>query len=368
MKVHTNTGFERSPATSSDITIKQKQTSRAGSGIAGAVTVLDYRRLAVFLPGLGDWRIRLLPHEYAFSLFLALTWLRLVLRPGPAPLAAFVYLGCLIASATVILWSGRAPAPWLWRVRLLLYPAMMGLTFYLMPSVVTALGIPRADAMLVKWDSAWFGQNLNLAIQGWEPSWFTDALMVAYVFFFYYLIAGPAYYCIRDLPRFRQCFVGLFVIYALGFIGYTFLPAGGPHRFLTFDHPLNGGWITWTAKPILDDASNAVDAFPSIHVAASLYLLVFDRWYYRRRFWRLLIPCMALWVSTIYLRYHYCVDVAAGVIIAVIGLWVAACYGRSGQESRGPVKPVTALADSNEPALGGQISFTPSHLDSQERG
>ena len=113
-------------------------------------------------------------------------------------------------------------------------------------------------------------------------------------FFFYYLIAGPAYYCIRDLPRFRQCFAGLFTVYALGFIGYTFLPAGGPHRYLEFAHPLTGGWITWTAKPILDDASNAVDAFPSIHVAVSLYLLVFDRWYYRRRFWRMLATCVAL--------------------------------------------------------------------------
>ncbi len=292
-----------------------------------------------------------------------------MLRPGPAPLAALVYFGGLLTSVAVILWSGRDPAPWRWRVRLLLYPVLMGLSFFMMPMVVDALGIPRADAMLVKWESALTGPNLNLAIQGWEPVWLTDTLMVAYVFFFYYLIAGPAYYCIHDLPRFRQCFTGLFVIYALGFIGYTYLPAGGPHRFLVFDQPLNGGWITWTAKPILDDASNAVDAFPSIHVAVSLYLLIFDRWYYRRRFWRLLVPCVALWVSTIYLRYHYCVDVVAGAAITAVGLWVAARYGKSSLNSSISIKPAaTVPVGSDEPVFGGQMAFTPSRVDSQERG
>jgi len=267
-----------------------------------------------------------------------------VARVGLTSPLSLAFLGYLLASAAVILWSGREPAPWRWRIRLLLYPALMGLTFYLMPSVVAALEVPRADVLLVKWDRAWLGHNINLAIQGWEPLMFTDVMMLAYVFFFYYLIAGPGYYCIHDLPRFRQCFAGLFVVYAMGFIGYTFLPAGGPHRFLEFDQPLRGGWISWVAKPILDYASNGVDAFPSIHVAISLYLLVFDQWYYRRRFWCLLIPCVALWVSTVYLRYHYCVDVIAGFAIAAIGLWVAARYGRSSLKTRVPVTAMDAAA------------------------
>jgi len=272
--------------------------------------------------------VQFLPHETVFGFFLALTWVRLVIRAGPATPPALVYLGCLLASFGVILWAGRHPAPWRWRVRLLLYPALMGLSFFMMPAAIAMLGVPRADAMLVQSESAWLGIQINLAIQSWEPPALTDILMLAYVFFFYYLIAGPAYYCIRDLPRFRQCFAGLFTLYGLGFIGYTFFPAGGPHRFLTFDHPLAGGWLTHSAKPVLDYYSNRVDAFPSIHVAVSIYLLVFDWWYRRRRFWWMLVPCIALWISTVYLRYHYCVDVIAGIAIAAIGLVVAANYER----------------------------------------
>jgi membrane-associated phospholipid phosphatase len=307
--------------------------------------VLDNQRLFGFLSRLRGRQIRLLPHEYVFNLFLALTWERLLVHVGLLSPLALAFLGCLLASAAAILWSGPEPAPWRWRLRLLLYPALMGLTFYLMPSVVTVLEVPRADAMLVKWDTVWLGSNLNLGIQGWEPPLFTDVMMLAYVFFFYYLIAGPAYYCIHDLPRFRQCFAGLFVVYALGFIGYTFLPAGGPHRFLEFARPLTGGWITRVAKPVLDYASNGVDAFPSIHVAVSLYLLAFDRMYYRRRFWRLLVPCVALWISTIYLRYHYAVDVIAGFAIAAIGLRVAALYGRSSLKTHVSVKIMDAAGE-----------------------
>jgi membrane-associated phospholipid phosphatase len=305
------------------------KSSGSGNGSIGTSLALDNERLIGFLSRLRGWRIRLLPHEYAFSLFLALTLGRLVAGVGLTSPLSLAFLGFLLTSAVVIRWSGAEPAPWRWRVRLLLYPALMGLSFYMVPLVIAALHVPRADALLVKCDMAWLGKNINLAIQGWEPPPLTDLLIMSYVFFFYYLVAGPTYYCIRDLPRFRQCFAGLFVVYALGFIGYTFFPAGGPHRFLEFEQPLKGAWITRLAKPVLDFASNGVDAFPSIHVAISLYLLVFDRWYYRRRFWWLLLPCVALWVSTVYLRYHYCVDVMAGFAIGVVGLWVADLHGKS---------------------------------------
>ena len=289
-----------------------------------------------FQSGMRGWQIRLLPHEFVFSFFLALTWVRLVAHAGFLCPLALAFFSCVLASAVVIIWAGRDQAPWRWRIRLLLYPALMGLTFYLMPSVVTAIQVPRADALLAKCDVVWLGSKINLAIQSCDLPVLTDVMMLAYIFFFYYLIAGPAYYCIHNLPRFRQCFAGLFVVYALGFIGYTFLPAVGPHCFLLFAQPLTGGWITKMAKPTLDYASNGVDAFPSIHVAVSLYLLVFDRWYYRRRFWWLIIPCMALWVSTIYLRYHYCVDVIAGFVIAIIGLGVATLYDRTSLKTLGP--------------------------------
>jgi membrane-associated phospholipid phosphatase len=84
--------------------------------------------------------------------------------------------------------------------------------------------------------------------------------------------------------------------------------------------------------PVINRSSNGVDVFPSIHVAVSSYLLAFDWRQHRSRARRLLLPCVLLWVSTIYLRYHYLIDVFAGFVLAAVGLAASRWYERSGQE------------------------------------
>jgi hypothetical protein len=191
--------------------------------------------------GRRDWLV--LPHEWCFGAFLALTWIRLALAGGQAAAWSLVFLGCLLASVGVIAWARHNPNGLRWRVRLLFYPAAMGISFYAMAKAVPLLGIPQRDDWLLAWDRALLGETPALA---WVPllrPWLVDVSMVGYLFFFYYLIAGPGRYCIRDLALFRKCIVGLFVLYGLGFIGYTIFPAGGPHRFLNFDQPLEGIWL-----------------------------------------------------------------------------------------------------------------------------
>ena len=288
----------------------------------------------------------LLPHELVFGFFLLLTWLRLVAKAGPFTPPALAFLALLVAPMVVIPWAARRPSPMRWRVRLLLYAPLMGASFSLLPSAFTLLDLPSADPQVVGWEHALIGDQMFPTIHAWEHPVLTDVMMVAYLFFFYYLVAGPAYYCIHDLPRFRKCFVGLFTIYGLGFIGYSVFPTAGPYLFLELAQPLASGWITDFAKPVVDAASNGVDAFPSIHVAVSLYLLVFDALHYRRRFWRMLAPCIGLSASTMYLRYHYGVDVLAGMVLTGIGHSVAAAYERFALKAADrlhPMKEETAI-------------------------
>jgi membrane-associated phospholipid phosphatase len=147
--------------------------------------------------------------------------------------------------------------------------------------------------------------------------------MAGYLFFFYYIVAGPGVYCVKDLRKFRQCIVGLFTMYGLAFTGYTVLPAGGPWRWMTFDAPLHGPLLLDRVLGPVNAGSNAVDVFPSVHLAASLYLLLFDWQNGRRRFWIYLVPCVILWWSTMFLRFHYFVDLLGGAVVALAG-WVMA--------------------------------------------
>jgi membrane-associated phospholipid phosphatase len=276
----------------------------------------------------GQWRNKLravLPHEWVFGAFLLLTGLRLAVHGGPAAAWSYVFFGCWLASVGIFFWADQNRTPARWQVRLLFYPAAMGVAFYALGQAVPLLGYPKVDRLLLGWDRALLGETPAVAWEPWLRPWLENLTMAAYLFFFYYLIAGPGRYCLRDLRLFRKCIVGLFTLYGLAFTGYTVLPAGGPHRWMTFATPLHGWVLDWTLKPV-NQASNAVDVFPSIHLAATLYLLLFDWRHSRGRFWWALLPCLLLWFSTMYLRFHYFVDLLAGVAVALAGWWMAQAY------------------------------------------
>ena len=100
---------------------------------------------------------------------------------------------------------------------------------------------------------------------------------------------------------------------------------------------LTGGWITGWNAAVVAKGSNGVDVFPSLHCAVSCFLLFFDR---RHRPWRYrlyLLPCIGLWFSTIYLRYHYLVDVICGFALAAFALWLANRFPMKSYEIHAPI-------------------------------
>ncbi|MGH7371035.1 MAG: phosphatase PAP2 family protein, partial [Candidatus Methylomirabilales bacterium] len=60
------------------------------------------------------------------------------------------------------------------------------------------------------------------------------------------------------------------------------------------------------------------DAFPSGHTAIVLVVLFYARGFVRGLFWIFLPMVVALIFSTVYLRYHYVVDVLAGILLAAL--------------------------------------------------
>jgi len=285
-----------------------------------------------FMFGKSKWRHKLtaiLPHEWLFGTYLLLTGLRLFAQGGAARGWSLVFFACWLAGAGIFFWAERNLTPWRWRVRLLFYPAAMGVSFYAMGVAVPLLGYPKADGLLLQWDRALIGETPAAAWETWLRPWAEDLAMAGYLFFFYYLVAGPGHYCLRNLRLFRKCIVGLFTMYALAFTGYSVLPAVGPHRWMIFATPLHGPLILdWTLKPV-NDGSTCVDVFPSVHLAASLYLLLFDRKHWQQRFWWVLAPCLLSWFSAVYLRFHYFVDLLAGVLVALVSWWMAEQYEAS---------------------------------------
>lgn len=268
---------------------------------------------------------RLLPHEIFFGLFLLVTWMRLGWGLGFFGGDALFYLGLILANFWAIWFCRSNGTPMRWRIGLLFYPVAMNIAFMQMKTAIPKIHPGRMDAFLQHLDRLGIGTNLSLRLQPMVHPVLTEFFSFCYILFFPYLLFSLVYYYCGNLELLRKFVIGLFTIYGLGFLGYTFVPANGPYHAMSvqFTTPLNGWWITKWNAALVARGSNGVDVFPSLHCAVSSFLLFFDR---RHRPWRFklyVVPCVGLWFSTIYLRYHYCVDVLCGFALASFALWLS---------------------------------------------
>lgn len=272
-------------------------------------------------------------------MFLLVHWLRLVAVAGPLDRDALLYLGLLGASGCVIAWCRRRETALRWQVRLWFYPAAMNAVFFTMGSAVPKVTPVKGDAVLAGVDQALFGATLSARAQGIVTPALTEALSFCYQVFFPYLVLSWLFYARRGVPLLRRLMIGMFTIYGLGLLGYSLLPAAGPHlaRAEEFTVPLAGWWITRFNAFVVAHGSNGVDVFPSLHCAISAFLLCFDWENARGRFRLYVVPCAGLWFATIYLRYHYLADVVVGFALAAFALWIGRRW--DGREPLTPGSP-----------------------------
>jgi membrane-associated phospholipid phosphatase len=265
---------------------------------------------------------RLLPHEIAMGAFLLFTEVRLLLAEGPLGAHTLLYAGLIAANLLAIRFAS-------WRIRLLYYPIAMNILFWSMGSVVAVFHPGKEDGLLQQIDRAMLGASPCTRLHSLESPLLTELMSFCYLLFFPYLTLTLVSYYRGDLDRARRFYAGLFTIYGIGFFGYTLIPAVGPYATMAFQAPLTGGVLTDLNARVVAAGTTGVDVFPSLHCAVSLYLLVFDARHARRRFWILLVPVVGLCFSTIYLRYHYAIDVLVGFALAGLALSVAFAKGAS---------------------------------------
>ena len=132
----------------------------------------------------------------------------------------------------------------------------------------------------------------------------------------------------RRFSEFRAVTFGVVTCFFMGYALYVVFPAAPPRLVLLAEftknlrgYPVGFSSLSAGAFSLLPTDSRA--AFPSLHTAASTVALVYAWRYLRPWFWVLLPFVVGLWVSTIYLRHHYFVDLVAGWALAPVALWVA---------------------------------------------
>ena len=183
------------------------------------------------------------------------------------------------------------------------------------------------DAQLIALDQRLFGFQASVAIQPLVRPVLTAWMQFAYAFHLWNipLVACFIYLC-RPRPRFREMMSGLIVISFFGLLGYLLVPAIGPMYTLRDQYtvPLLQPIAVFNQQiNFMDMARVRRDCFPSLHVGISLVVWLYA-WRSSRRLALILAPLvLSLWVSTVYLRYHYLIDCVAGFILALLCFWLA---------------------------------------------
>jgi membrane-associated phospholipid phosphatase len=185
--------------------------------------------------------------------------------------------------------------------------------------------VADCDAQLLGLDRRLFGETPALLFQRFVTPGLSNAMAV---FYFLHLVLPPALALLlyrRRRTLFREFLLAVVLAGCLGSVGYVTVPATGPAVAFPqlFAVPLTGGLYD-PVTGILDLARAPRDVFPSLHVGLSTIVL----WYGFRRSrttgFALVPLVLGNWVSTIYLRYHYLVDVFAGWLTAVLAIALAA--------------------------------------------
>jgi membrane-associated phospholipid phosphatase len=147
---------------------------------------------------------------------------------------------------------------------------------------------------------------------------------LVYGFFIPYLWLSILLGCVGRPDDERSRFVlGLTVTYALAYLGYLFLPSRGPVEYYTFSAPLHGGRFHQIVLDSVRATGGNHGAFPSLHVGASAYLCAFDLRRHLLRGLTYLPMVILIAISTVFLRYHYLIDILAGFAIAFFAAVVA---------------------------------------------
>jgi membrane-associated phospholipid phosphatase len=206
-------------------------------------------------------------------------------------------------------------------------------TLYVTLSRVPFEAIPwSADPLLDRLDRILFlGSSPVLWAEGHATRGSVEFFSFIYAIYIPYLYLSILLGCVGRPPEERDVFMGSMAIaYALGFLGYLFAPAHGPVVYLAqqFDAPLEGGFFHRLVVDSIQSVGGPHGAFPSLHIGSATVACLFDLRYNRLRGLTYLPIVTLIAVATVVVRYHYVVDLAAGVVVAAFASWA----GRRWQE------------------------------------
>ena len=177
------------------------------------------------------------------------------------------------------------------------------------------------DHHFMKADEILFGCQPGLEFSKHLPwAWFSELMYFGY-FSYYFIFFGTALWCYffhKELVN-KAIFMFVCSFYLFYFI-FAVLPVVGPQFYLT--PPLNevpDGYIFCNIMRFLQSVGEKpTGAFPSSHVGITITVVIFAAQHCRVLLPYVLPLFVILILATVYIKAHYLIDVAGGLIAVVM--------------------------------------------------
>lgn len=194
------------------------------------------------------------------------------------------------------------------------------------------------DDILIAADRFIFHTDPTQWIYQFAHPFVTEILQIAYSSYYLFFVA-LFFELYRRTNKTDFIFGSMMVVYGfyLSYIGYLLFPAVGPrftlHNFFSTDVELPGIFLTDFLRIIVNSGGGVPagvpnpiefvhrDAFPSGHTQLTLVALYIAFSSKTKIRWWLFVGGSLLIISTIYMRYHYVIDVIAGVGFFFFTIW-----------------------------------------------
>jgi membrane-associated phospholipid phosphatase len=250
-------------------------------------------------------------------------------------LLAAILLLCLIARHT-----RSTAAPWVRAVHEWSAFPLVLFTYKILHYIISPFHQGRDfDSLLIAADRCLLGANPADLLSRISHPLLTELLQIAYtIFYLYFIAAGIELYRRTDISRFLHFRFTVVYGFITSYIVYFLFPAVGPrftlYQFSRINSDLPGLFVTGVFRRFVDffesvppDVSDQIaraavqrDVFPSGHTMLTLIVIVLAYRYRLRIRHLLLVAGLLLIFATVYLRYHYLIDVLAGIALALFCL------------------------------------------------
>jgi membrane-associated phospholipid phosphatase len=279
------------------------------------------------------------PQDWLVLFYLITLNLVLIPRVGrPGCFASAIHMGSLLGFFLLVIVPVRAG---LWRDG---FFAPLGYRVALQGTVQTSYFFFGAFLPLV--NPAIFDRQLyalDLRLFGFEPSVEFERIITpltsewfAFFYFCYFFVLAlhtiPILLFVQHERMLGEFTLGLLITFCVGHVGYMLVPGFGPVRELStlFRTPFpNGFWVDTVMNTVKSGGAQK-DIFPSLHTAAPTIITLLSFRYRKRlpfRYSWLIVGFFTLniIIATMFLRWHWLLDVVAGLILATLS-WRLAIF------------------------------------------